>query len=306
MSDQATAVDPAASLFDAIGEEAPELENEDDPNAEETKAEDETKAEGEQAKYIVKVKTEAGIDEDREVTVDELAKGYMLQADYTRKTQEIASQRQNLEVEYGQALREQQTQAVDQLSRLQELVISQAAPELNGVDWVTLSVQDPARFVQLKARQDQVEQTWRALEQRKAQHSQANEQLLDKAVSQVLKQSDEVLSREIPGLDAAKTEKLLGDVEKSIGWKRSDLHAAAKALASAGMHPQTLGKVLVLAHKAMQFDELQKAKPAALKKVAEAPKVLKPGAAQPKQTNQEAVKRLQRSGRIEDLAALLG
>ena len=68
---------------------------------------------------------------------------------------------------------------------------------------------------------------------------------------------------------------------------------------------QTLGKVLVLAHKAFQYDALQKAKPAALQKVVQAPKLVKPAAAQPKQTNQEAVKRLQRSGRIEDLAALI-
>ena len=41
--------------------------------------------------YTVKVNGE-----DRQVTVDELQKGFMLQADYTRKTQELADSRQRL------------------------------------------------------------------------------------------------------------------------------------------------------------------------------------------------------------------
>lgn len=312
MTDQVQTVDPEADLLAALGE--PEEQEATDQVAEEAPAEETTaeesaapeKQEEAPAVYRVTVKNEKGEDEDREVPVDELAKGYMLQADYTRKTQEIASHKQNLDAQYVKALQEQQSQAVDRINQLQELILAQAAPELNGVDWVSLSVQDPAKFVQLQARQQQVNQTWQALEQQKTQHQQAKEQALTQAVDQVLRQSDEILSRAIPGLDGTKTAKLLDDVHKSIGWTRADINSAARALASAGMHPGTLGQVLVLAHKAIQFDELQKAKPAVLKKVAEAPKLIKPSAPQPKpNVNKAAADRLKQHGRLEDLAKLL-
>jgi hypothetical protein len=318
MSDQATpavAADPGADLLAAIGggeevetHEAESAETEQPAADAAPQQEEEPKPEGEAPRYKVTVKTATGEDEEREVPADELVKGYMLQADYTRKTQELSTQRQAIEVNYRQALQEQQSKAVEQLDKLQELVLAQAAPELNGVDWVSLSVSDPARFVQLQARQQQMQNTWAALEQQKTQARQAQEQALSQAVSAVFKASDEHLSREIPGLDAAKTAKLLGDVQKSLGWAGDDLKHAARALAQAGMHPGTLGQVLVLAHKAIQFDELQKSKPAALAKVAAAPpKVVKPAAPQPRsaQDNRAATERLQRHGRIDDLAALI-
>jgi len=311
MSDQAnTAVDPETDLLKALGDE-PEANDEEGAEVEakakpEDEPKDEPKAdEQDLGKYVITVKDEEGKDVEKEISVEELAKGYMLQADYTRKTQEVATQRQNLEVQFTKALKEQQSQAVERINQLQELVLSQAAPELNGVDWVSLSVQDPARFVQLQARQQQVNQTWQALEHQKAQHQQAQEQQIAGLVDQVFRQSDEILSKNIPNFDGAKTEQLLSDVQKSIGWSRADLKTAAHALAKAGMHPGTLGQVLLLAHKAIQFDKLQSDKPAALKKVAAAPRIIKPAAPQPKHTNREAVQRLQKSGRIDDLARLL-
>lgn len=328
MSDQAApavAADPNAALLAAIGSgeepegaeeaggEATAAEGAEPGAADQTTDGEATAAEpgagGAQPNYKVTVKGANGTDEEREVPADELVKGYMLQADYTRKTQELSTQRQAIEVHYAKALQEQQSAAAEHLGRLQELVLAQAAPELTGVDWVTLSVQDPARFVQLQAKQQQVQNTWAALEQQKTQARQAQEQALSAAVSQVFKASDEILSREIKGLDAPKTAKLLADVQSSLGWTGEDMKLAAKAMAQAGMHPGTLGQVLILAHKAIQFDALQKAKPAALAKVAAAPpKVVKPAAPQPRsaQDNRAATERLQKYGRVEDLAKLIG
>jgi hypothetical protein len=310
MSDQANAVDPEAALLAALGDD-PRPEDDAAPEDTPVTAEAETEAPAEEtpaeepAKYLITVKNEAGQDEEKEVSVDELAKGYMLQADYTRKTQEVSAQKQNLEAQYAKALQDQQAEAVSRISQLQELVLSQATPELNGVDWVALSVQDPARFVQLRAKQEQVNQTWQALEAQKSQHQQAQEQNLARLVDQALRQSEEVLSKAIPDFDGAKVEKLLTDVHKSIGWTAADIKSAARALAKEGMHPGTIGQVLLMAHKAIQFDAIQTAKPAALKKVAAAPKVIKPAAPQPRSVTRAATQRLQKTGRTEDLAALL-
>lgn len=309
MSDQVETVDAEADLLAALGDSTPEMgsdpeqEGEDAPEVTEEGDESEQKQDPE--KFVVKVKNDAGQDEDREVSLDELAKGYMLQADYTRKTQELARQRQDYELQSTKALQEQQSQVVERIAQLQELVLSQAAPELNGVDWVSLAAQDPARFVQLQAKQQQVQGLWQALEQQKAHSQQESERQTQALVNQALVASDEVLKQAIPGLDGAKTAELLQSVEKSVGWTIRDIQTAALAMTKAGMHPQTLGKVLVLAHKAIQFDKLQAEKPAALRKVAEAPRVIKPAAPQPRNTQRADTERLRKSGRVEDLARLL-
>lgn len=311
MTDQVQTVDPEVDLLAALGD--PEEQEEAAEGDEEVTAESEEKTEGDgeegaAAPKLHKLVVKNHKDEDEEVEVDEeeLKRGYLRQSRFSALTEQYARQEDSRKVQYSQALQAQHSEAVEKLNSMQELVLAQAAPELNGVDWVSLSVQDPAKFVQLQARQQQVQQTWQALEQQKTQHQQAKEQALSQAVDQVLQRSDEILGRAIPGLDGTKTAKLLDDVHKSIGWSRADIHTAAKALASAGMHPGTLGQVLVLAHKAIQFDELQKAKPAALKKVAEAPKVIKPSAQQPKpNVNKAAADRLKQTGRLEDLAKLL-
>lgn len=310
MAGQVQTVDPEQDLMSALADPVEETTDEttDEAQQEAEETPEEPQEEGEQEpirKHKLVVKNHNDKDEEVEVDDNELKLGYMRQSRFTALTEKSARQGQEREIQYSKALQEQHSQAADDIGKLQELVLAQAAPELTGVDWVSLSVQDPAKFVQLQARQQQVQQTWQALEQQKAQHQQAREQALNQSVQAVLKHSDEALQRAIPGLDSSKTAKLLDDIQGSIGWSRGDLATAAKALASAGMHPGTLGQVLVMAHKAIQYDELQKSKPAALKKVAEAPKLIKPSAQQPKPTNRAAVQRLKETGRIEDLARLL-
>ena len=100
MTDQVSTVDPLADLLGSIGE-TPDLEpikdEEEAPKAEATEEAATDTPPEELPKYLVKIKNDKGVDEEKEISVDELAKGYMLQADYTRKTQEVATQRQKSE-----------------------------------------------------------------------------------------------------------------------------------------------------------------------------------------------------------------
>lgn len=313
MSDQAqNAVEttPEDDLLAALGEEVPQEELA-EPNADNAAEEGEEKVEAveettdETQAFKITVMNDAGVDEEKEVTLDELAKGYMLQADYTRKTQAIAKEAAEVEQKFTKALTEAQQSAIDKINQLQELVLRQAAPELNGVDWVELSVQDPTRFVQLQAKQQQLSNTYQALEQQRAQLQQAQEQEKAKAVDQAVRQSNELLSKSLKDYSDEKVGELLQDVEKHVGWKARDLSALTKSMAEAGLPPESLGKLLLLAGDAIQFRQLQTTKAATLKKVAVAPKVIKPSAPQPKSTNKAALDRLKKSGRAEDLAAFL-
>ncbi len=321
-NDQASAVDGDAAFLDALGPE--EKKKEDAPavtlneQGEEIHTEEESKpAEVEEQDdtdvsqvFKLTVKNDAGQDEEKDVTLDELAKGYMLQADYTRKTQELATQKQEVASQYHQDLSKIQQSAVEQINQLQELVLSQAAPELASVDWEKLSVTDPAEFVRLQAKQQKLQVMWQGMEQQKAQFVQQREQQVAQQVEQALKHSDQVLTEAIPGFDATKAATLLQSIEKSVGWKPSDIRLAAKAMAEAGMKPETIGQVLLMAHKAIQFDQLDSklkdTKTAVLKKVVTAPKVIRPAAAQPRQTeNKSALDRLKKNGRGEDFMKFL-
>jgi hypothetical protein len=311
-NDQAQAVDGEAAFLDALGP-APEVVEEEGQQTEAPQQAEEQEAPAEEAVaeeaapevFKITVKNDAGEDEERDITLDELAKGYMLQADYTRKTQAVSEEKKQIEAKFSQDLTKFQQSAVERINQLQELVLKQAAPELASVDWVTLSATDPAEYVRLQARQQQLHSTFQALEGQKREISQQREQQIGQQVEQALKHSDELLTKSIKDFDGTKATELLQRVEKTVGWKPSDIRLAAAAMAQAGMRPETLGQVLLLAHKAIQYDALTEQKAVALKKVVAAPKVIRPAAPQPKRTNQAALDRLRTHGRGEDFMKFL-
>lgn len=307
-NDQASAVDGEAAFLDALGPEPAEKEEGDElPEGTEDEPEGDPEPVEEDSPELFKItiKNDSGDDEEKEVSLDDLAAGYMLQKDYTRKTQAVAEEKRAAEQKFTQDLTKVQQAAVDRIDQLQALVLKQAAPELASVDWVSLATNDPAEFVRLKARQEQFTQTFQGLEAEKQQAQQARNQTISQQVEQALKHSDDLLTKSIDGFDGPKAEKLLKVVEKSLGWKPQDIQNAARMTAEAGMRPELVGQILLLAHKAAQYDELTSKKEVALKKVAAAPKVIRPSAPQPKRLNHAASERLKKTGRIEDFVKFL-
>jgi len=80
--------------FDHLNEEDSSEQEEEQPEQEEEEPQQETQ---EEPKYKVKVDGQ-----EVEVTQEELLRGYMRQSDYTRKTQQLANQRQQIEQLYAQ------------------------------------------------------------------------------------------------------------------------------------------------------------------------------------------------------------
>lgn len=80
--------------FDHLNEEDSTEQEEEQPEQEEEEPQQETQ---EEPKYKVKVDGQ-----EVEVTQEELLRGYMRQSDYTRKTQQLANQRQQIEQLYAQ------------------------------------------------------------------------------------------------------------------------------------------------------------------------------------------------------------
>jgi hypothetical protein len=301
MSDQAeNAVDPQDALLAALGgpeeqpEERPEGEPEEQPEEDAPPEEDrEEEKPAVDQKFRVKVKNDAGEDEERDLSLEELAAGYMQSADYTRKAQALAAERKQQQEEVFQTVQKTTQQAQQQLSALQNLVLSVAAPELQNTNWLQLAAEDPARYVQLQAKQQQLSQVLGVIQAENQKLEQQRQQADKEQREQAIKHSLEYLSREIPGFNLEKERQGLFETGRKYGFDDKELSEVID------------GRMLHVLRDAMQWRQLQTQKPKAMQKVAEAPKVIKPAAPQPKKPNQSALDRLKKTGRADELVNFL-
>lgn len=295
MSDQATPAveDHAADLLGALGDPQEEIiEDGEEPESDAPEDEPDDEPAVEQ-KFRVKVKNDKDEDEERDLSLEELAAGYMQQADFTRKTQAAAAAEKQRQEQFHQAVNHTAEQAGTQVRALRQMVLAAAAPELQNVNWQQLAHEDPARYVQLQAREQQLRQVLGNLDAEDQRIRQQREAVASQQRDQAMRQSLEYLSREIPGFNLEKDTQKLRDTAKHY------------QLTDAEIGSVTDGRFIHLLHDAMQWQALQKAKPKAMAKVAEAPRVIRPAAPQPKKTNQAAMERLRTTGRASELVNFL-
>ena len=267
---------------------APEEQSSEEPAAEapETPTEAETKAE-EIRRHKLKVKAEGGVDEEIEVDDNELKSGYMRTKDYTRKTQELARERDAVQSKVREAVEPQLKQYQERLQLFEKAVWNALAPEVNGTDWNKLAQENPAEWAARMQKVTNVNQVLSAVKQeneRIAKESQARSQ---EQQQKAIREAVETLQRDIPGWGE--------ETYRSVLKSGTEFGFDAKELAEI-IDPRAI-KVLHAAHKYM---ELQKAKPSVENKVKDVPKVLKPGTAEkpdPKAEKwKETTNRVRKSG----------
>jgi hypothetical protein len=264
-----------------------EAQAEDESEVEQDEGEDEQE---EPAKYRVKA---AG--EEREVTLDELIKSYQLGTDYTKKSQAVAEERKVVEaerqrIEEAKYLRDQYA---ERLQVIEQMLNQQ--PETENLDY--LKETDPigyaVKVAELSQREKQLAQV-RAEQARIADQQQREQQ---EQLGQVVQAESRKLAEVIPEYaDPQKGETLRREL-REFGLK-------------AGFSDQELANVydsraVLTLYKAMQYDKLQSAKPGITKKVNEAPKVMKSGVSQPRDSSDEMKKlkaRAKQTGRVADAA----
>lgn len=235
-------------------------------------------------------------DEEVEVDLDELQKGYSRTADYTRKTQALAEQRKAIEaeaqkVQEAKALRDQYAQRL----QLIEQMLTQQPEE----DLAALKDNDPIGYAVKMAEKMEREKQLTAVRQER-------EAVLAKQQAEQQQYLQTHLRQEAERLKAAIPE--FADEVKSEVLKR-EIREYAK---SAGFSDQELSQVydhraVVSLWKAAQYDKLMKGKPGVAKKVAEAPKTLRPGTGTNQQSDDKSKKlrtQLKKSGKTRDAAAL--
>ena len=299
-----TVDDAAAQIFGMLEPEQPEGQAE--AQAEEVTEEYEAQAEesedeqGEEVQEEVqepqrfRVKVD---NEELEVDLDELIKGYSRTSDYTKKTQNLAEQRKAVESErtkIDEAAKLRDTYA----QRLQviEQMLTQPTEDLTA-----LKDNDPVgyaiRVAENMEREKQLAAVRAERESVQARQVAENQERLKSHIAQ----EAERLRSAIPDFsDEVKGEvirKEIRDYAKSVGWSDQELSQVYDHRA-----------VLTL-YRAMQFDKLQKSKPAVQKRVAEAPKSLAPGVGSPRldkdgEMAKKLTKQLKATGRPRDAAKL--
>lgn len=140
-------------------------------------------------KIEFKIRNDFGDEQTQEVlirghkdAVERVKQQQMLHADHTRKTQELARQRDGIADAVRQAQDQGRTQYVQQLETLKHTVLARLEPELNGVDLQKLAVEDPLEYNRLTARATALGQTLQQIEQeqRKVAEKQAQEDVSSK------------------------------------------------------------------------------------------------------------------------------
>lgn len=223
----------------------------------------------------------------------ELRDMVLMHKDYTQKTQAVADQRRSVE-ERAHAL-EQREQALG-ASFEKAVALRQVQDKLSqfeALDWNKIVDADPVQAQKLTIAYQQLQREAQA-KYAELQQTQAQvEQLSAHQRQQLLAEAEKDLHARLPNFGPQLAEKI-GKAAKEYGISEAEINNLVDA-----RHVHIL-------HDAMKWRELQAKQPQAMRKVAEAAPAIKPqAAAQKPRTNQAAVDRLKKNGRVEDLAALL-
>lgn len=323
--DQAEAVESVEDLAQALEEmDSPEEEevidqgSEDEPVDEAEESEDEQPEEDESDESdeveeeelrLIKIPASEETPEE-EVTEEELVAGYMRNKAYTQQRQRDSEQVRQVEQRALKIVSETQQQATQNYEQLQQAVMQLAS---DGFSQLTpeLAQSDPSTYVQLKAqaeaKQQQLGQVYQQLDQARQQAEQQAAQA-DLAYRQDMYQRNLVaLDAYVPefNADAGYKQKLSTFAEQAYGIPPNELSYLLEAPMFKDGQVLNTSTVVRVFNDAMKYQELQKQKPIAQKKLNKAVKTVKPKAPKPKDKHSEAKKRLRATGSVDDLAELL-
>jgi len=283
-------------------DESFEEESEEEEEAEE--AEEESEEPGEEEEEALYAVTVNG--EEREVSLDELLSGYSRQSDYTRKTQELSSDRKEMESlkqKYDSEIQQIQAERSQYMTNLQQIVESSVGEleSFTNVDWQGLKDSDPIEYV---TKREEFREAQEKIQKFKhEQHIVSQKQAQDDAVvrNEFLASENKKLVEALPAwADADKKSKLASDIKDyalSRGFSKEEIGNLIDHRS-----------VLVLL-KALKYDKVNKSDVKA-KKLKNKPKVIRAGKGQSSSASSKSkrtaqMKRLRGTGHLDDATALL-
>ena len=232
------------------------------------------------------------VEEGKErVSLNDLKKGNMLQADYTRKTQELATQRAEVQEQLNKGIQSQRQEYLDALNNTQQLMLQLMAPEVQNLD--QLAEEDPAEYIRVQNKRNKIQEAWRQIEESKSSEVQRNQEYIR---TNVLPKELELTKQVIPE------------------WSDDIKPALIATGKKYGFNDEELGnvidhRVIHLLHEHSKLLKLQttvnESKDVSAKKVVAKPKVVKSGTRATSRDDGVSMKKLQKSGRYQDAAAVI-
>ena len=277
-SETAASEEDESGVEDAPDEETPEEQSEEQEETEE----------GEQPQtFTVKVDGK-----EVSVTLDELQKGYSRTQDYTRKTQQIAEVRKQVEQE-TQAVRAEREQYAQLLGALQTQLQS-SEPQ---IDLERLYHEDPIEWVRQKEVMRERQEKLGAIQSEQQRLSQVAQYEQQRAMEAQFASQQEALLAALPDWKdpkKAKAEKaLVIESAKAAGFSDEDLKSVYDH------------RLVLLLRKAALFDQMVSKRQGIKPVTNNGPRPAKPGAAGRVSTTSEvtrAQQRLAKTGRVDDAA----
>jgi len=274
----------AASEEDDSGvEDAPDEETSEEQSGEEEESEEQEQPQT----FTVKIDGK-----EVAVTLDELQKGYSRTQDYTRKTQQIAEVRKQVEQE-TQAVRAERGQYAQLLGALQ----AQLQASEPQVDLDRLYNEDPIEWVRQKEVLRERQEKAYAIQAEQQRLYQLSQQEQQQSMQQHLESQKDALLAALPEWKDPKKAKLekamLIESAKSAGFSDEDLKSVYDH------------RLVLLLRKAALFDQMVSKRQGIKPVVNNGPRPAKPGAAGRVSATSEATRakqRLEKTGRIDDAA----
>lgn len=268
--------------------------------------------------FMASIKTTVKLNgEELEVNLSDLRNGYQMEADYRRKTSELAEQRKAFEQE-----RSEQSQKLSQSLSQVDAMLTNAEQELiaefNSVDWKELEELDREeylvkesqfnrRYQHLQSQKQQAIEKASELQQlQQAEQQKALMGIVEKERSLMMDSIPEWNNEEVRKADEAAIETYL----KARGFSPDEIYMQVDdqgQIQSPGIIDH---RVINIIRDAMRYREQDTSKEIAQKRVKHLPKFVKPGN---KQTSQEIkakasddkLKKFMKTGSREDLRKVL-
>ena len=240
----------------------------------------------EEPSYTVKVDGS-----EMEVTLDELLRGYQREADYTRKTSELSLERSR----HNDMMQQSQSEINQKLSKLTELT-SAAQQELqneySNIDFEKLYEDDPVEAARLEHKMRKRAENLQRI-QEETRNNQMNE------FQKYLQEQQAKVATLIPEFsDPAKASRIKSEMRTyltKLGYNNNEIASVYDS------------RQVMLIKDAMAYDKLKKSNVKVTKKVAKAPKVVKPGvpktkAEQASKQRRDKLNHLKKTGSVRSAA----
>jgi len=284
-------------------DESFEEESEEEEEAEEVEeAEEESEDEDEETEISA---DDTILYDGEEYKVDDLIKGSLRQADYTRKTQALAEERKGFESlmnQYNSEISSVQQERQQYVNALGQIIQSSMGniSKFQDIDWDSLKEEDHMEYLskkdELREAQDKIRQHRDEL----SRTEQVQKQQEAQQYKQMLIKEHQSMAEKYPDWADAEKRQVIGSKLQSYALSEG---YSPEEVASLYDH-----RALLILDKARKYDEVQKANPKA-KKLKNKPKVVRSGTGTTKKDSNRAqrktqMKRLQQTGHVDDAVSL--